>query len=98
MTGPPSCPFGAPWEDLKLRDLRRFLKNDPPERATWEAKQQADKGQLAKFVRKECSAFANRNGGLFAPGCRGQQGLRLDFERDSRFRASKSSTTGSLLC
>jgi hypothetical protein len=74
MTGPPSCPFGAPWEDLKLRDLRAFLRGNPPERASWEAKQQTDKGQLAKFVRRECCAFANRNGGYLLLGAEDRKG------------------------
>jgi Schlafen, AlbA_2 len=74
VADPPACPFGPAWEDLRLADVRSFLKSDPPERASWEAKQHTTKGELANFVRKECCAFANRNGGYLLLGAEDQKG------------------------
>lgn len=64
----PAPPFGASWEDLKLRDLRAFFRGRPTERSIWEAKQQDSKAKIAQFVRKEVCAFANRRGGYLVLG------------------------------
>jgi hypothetical protein len=64
---PPPCPFGS-WDQLRLKDVRAFLRGNPAERTIWEAKQNASKGELAGFVRKESCAFANRRGGYLLLG------------------------------
>lgn len=74
MTGPPPCPFGAAWEDLRLTDMRSFLRSKPQEAALWEAKRNDTKAQLARFVRKECCGFANRRGGYLLLGAEEHEG------------------------
>jgi predicted HTH transcriptional regulator len=70
---PPPCPFG-PWEQLRLADVRAFLRGKPAERTIWEAKRHASKAELSTFVRKESCAFANRRGGYLLLGAEDEKG------------------------
>jgi hypothetical protein len=68
VDGPPTSPFGKPWDSLRLADVRRFFSHEVVERAIWEGKGSSSKAELSAFVRKECCGFANHRGGYLVLG------------------------------
>ena len=68
MGEPPPSPFATEWNCLQLGDIRRFFGARPPERATWEAKQQDAKPQLVKFIRTRTNCRDPRGFGVGVAG------------------------------